>query len=73
MWQNVRVAVVERMELITVVVVCPLRMFYYNVAGSVKCRVPCDQFFSEQLSTVALNLEGIHVVSRKLFEHVFHV
>ena len=34
-----------------------------NAAGCVKCSGSGQQFFSEQLAAVTLNLEGIHVVS----------
>jgi len=33
-----------------------------NAAGRVKCSGSGRQFFTDQLATVTLNLEGIHVV-----------
>jgi len=41
----------------------------------VRCSSSCVHFFGEQLASVTLNLEGIHVVSitSHLFDHVFHL
>jgi len=35
----------------------------YGAAGCVKCCGASQQFFSEDLAAVTLNLEGVHVVS----------
>ena len=41
--------------------------------GGVRCGGSCIQFFGEQLASVTLNLEGIHVVSVNICCHIDYV